>query len=69
MFITMNFEFHKNILVSFDFIWKYFNLIWNKDIKAIFVKLRQIDEFETIIPIIVAIIMFVNCKLWSYWII
>ena len=63
MFITMNFEFHKNILVSFDFIWKYFNLIWNKDIKAVFVKLRQIDEFETIIPIIVVIIMFVNCKL------
>jgi hypothetical protein len=31
--------------------------------KAVFVKLRQIDEFETIIPIIAAIIKFVNCKL------
>jgi hypothetical protein len=31
--------------------------------KAVFVKLRQIDGFETIIPIIAAIITFVNCKL------
>ena len=32
-------------------------------IKTVFSKLRQIDEFEVIIPIIAAIITFVNCKL------
>jgi hypothetical protein len=32
-------------------------------LKAVFVKLKQIDGFETIIPIIATIISFVNCKL------